>query len=195
MWSSSVERMCCLFSKDAKKPAEISLTYHKVTDNSYLAALATALISLYLQLFPTQILASPFWNCPIMWTAQTEYLLFVLFFSDHSGQGSLVGDFPDNKYILNQRLSIFFHFNTLWFLYGCYLGQVSLEKEILVSMRLPGKIKGKTIKNKMRKASTLEFRATENRQFNYADRTSEDQSHCAVTLCLHVGLNLKKSRL
>lgn len=44
----------------------------------------------------------------------------------------------------------------------------------------------------MKKASTL---STENRHFNYADRSSEDESQCASTSCLHVDINLKKSKL
>lgn len=51
------------------------------TDNIHLAAMATALTSMYSWPFPTEIIASHFWNCPIMSTVQTEYLPLVHFFS------------------------------------------------------------------------------------------------------------------
>ncbi len=75
MWRCSVERVYCVFSKDAEKPAEISLTCHKVTQTIFM-------LLLWLRLSPpcTHDCFPHFWNCPIMWTAQTEYPPLVLYF-------------------------------------------------------------------------------------------------------------------
>lgn len=77
------------------------------TDNIHLAAIATALTSMYSWLFPIEIIASHFWNCPIMSRHRQNICLLSScspsFFFDHSSKGNLERHFPDNMWILNQR--------------------------------------------------------------------------------------------
>lgn len=70
------------------------------THNIHLAAMATALTTMYSWLFPTEIIVEK--KSPIMWTAQTEYLP-LLFSFWQSSQGNLEGHFSNNIWILNQR--------------------------------------------------------------------------------------------
>lgn len=180
MWHSSVERMCCVFSKDAAKPAEISLTCHRVTDSIYPAAMATALISVYLWLFSTQIMASPI---KTVLFCDTEYLMHAPLLFQAKMSWRLIFRTICEFWVrgVEDVYYVMFRSNVHGFLYFWCLGQVSR-----VSMWSQWDSKEKEMKWDEKRQHTKLY---------WVQNSRRGRWHLASEPCLHVDTNPKKSGL
>lgn len=139
------------------------------TDNIRLAAMTTALTSMYSWLFPTNSVASHFWNWPIMWTAQIEYLLLFSLFPSPASHAS---SSP----------------------FKCWPLELKQPGKIFSSQHV-NSIESKGLRMIKDSNTELYWVSEQKRKDSLAARIELSEHQSAATACLHVDINLKESRL